>query len=226
MTETAKDQAFSANEASCITGVPLKQVHRIIDAGLLDRSEHDRKHSRTVRSHELQSLALAYEITGLLTHKGRERLVRKLLDHPDADSVRERCFSVDLASIRQKVLQGSLRLKIACKNVSLDPAVLAGTPCIKGTRIPVHDIADMLSNGDSVQAIAQAFPRLSHQDIEHAELYALAYPRRGRPRRTPLWRGQQQGPSITTTGITASSGPKPSAGAGGAGSRRAARRRV
>ena len=27
---------LTANEASCVTGVPLRQVHRIIDAGLLD----------------------------------------------------------------------------------------------------------------------------------------------------------------------------------------------
>ena len=199
MSETARNKEFSANEASCITGVPLKQVHRIIDAGLLGRSDRGNKHGRTLQPHELHGLTLAHEVTGLLTPKGRERLVRKLLDHPDVNSVREQCISADLTSIKEKVSHGGLRLKIASKNVSRDPAVLSGTPCIKGTRIPVHDIADMLSNGDSVQAIAQAFPQLTHSDIELAEFYARAYPRRGRPRSRPSWRRQQPAASVTTT---------------------------
>ena len=199
MSETARQQQFSANEASCITGVPLKQVHRIIDAGLLGRSERGSKHGRALRPHELHGLTLAHEVTGLLTPKGRERLVRKLLERPDANFVREHCISVDLAAIREKVAHGSLRLKTASRNVSRDPAILSGTPCIKGTRIPVHDIADMLSNGDTVQAIAQAFPQLSHSDIELAEFYARAYPRRGRPRNASPWRRQQPAASVTTT---------------------------
>lgn len=199
MSETARKQEFSANEASCITGVPLKRVHRIIDAGLLGRFERGSKHGRTLGFHELHGLTLAHEVTGLLTPKGRERLVRKLLERPDANSVRERCISVDLTAIREKVAHGGLRLKIASRNVSRDPAVLSGTPCIKGTRIPVHDIADMLSNGDTVQAIAQAFPQLSHSDIELAEFYARAYPRRGRPRNASPWRRQQPAASVTTT---------------------------
>lgn len=199
MSETARNQEFSANEAACITGVPLKQVHRLIDTGLLGRFERGSKHGRTLRPYELYGLTLAHEVTGLLTRKGRERLVRKLLERPDANLVREHCISVDLAAIREKVAHGGLRLKIASKNVSRDPAVLSGTPCIKGTRIPVHDIADMLSNGDSVQAIAHAFPQLSHSDIELAEFYAQAYPRRGRPRNTSPWRRQQPAASVTTT---------------------------
>ena len=31
---------LSANEAACVTGVPLKNVHRIIDTGLLGVPRH------------------------------------------------------------------------------------------------------------------------------------------------------------------------------------------
>ena len=59
---------------------------------------------------------------------------------------------------------------------------------MKGTRIPVHDIADMLANGDSVEAISKAYPQLSKTQIELAAFYAGAHPRQGRLRREPFWR--------------------------------------
>ena len=79
---------------------------------------------------------------------------------------------------------------VARNAVGRDPAVLSGTPCIKGTRIPAHDIAEMLANGDSVGAVHDAFPRITVEQIELAAFYARAYPRRGRPRRTPFWRSR------------------------------------
>ena len=46
-TGSTKD-SWSANEASCVTGVPLKQVHRIIDAGLLGDAAESRNGARVV----------------------------------------------------------------------------------------------------------------------------------------------------------------------------------
>ena len=198
MRTTDTGLVFSANEASCITGVPLKQVHRIIDAELLGSAAQGGKRSRAIHVHELVGLMFAHETADIFTLEGRRRLVRSLLDHPDDDSIHENHISVDVASMKEKVRYGCIRLKLACKDVSSDKAVLAGTPCIKGTRIPVHHIADMLSNGDSVQAICQAFPELPDRQIEHADLYARAYPRRGRPRQWPFWREQQPTASTTT----------------------------
>ncbi len=63
--------------------------------------------------------------------------------------------------------------------------MLGGTPVFKGTRIPVHDIADMLANGDGPAAIIKAFPQLDADRIRLATVYALAYPPRGRPRAKP-----------------------------------------
>ena len=67
-------------------------------------------------------------------------------------------------------------------------AVLGGTPCFRGTRIPVHDIAAMLANGDSVAALQAAYPGLTEAQIRAAPLYVAAYPRRGLRRKAPSWR--------------------------------------
>ena len=33
-------RTLTANEAACVTGVPLRQVHRIIDTGVLGSAAH------------------------------------------------------------------------------------------------------------------------------------------------------------------------------------------
>ena len=179
---------LSANEAACVTGVPLKQVHRIIDAGLLGVAERGDGRARAVDRDALVGLKLAHDTMDLLTLDGRRRLVRYLLDHPHAGMARERNVSVDLRAMKSEVRRGLSVLSSARDAVECDEAVLSGAPCFKGTRIPVHDIADMLTNGDSARAIHEAFPRLTKRKIELAAIYARAYPRRGRPRRVPAWR--------------------------------------
>ena len=188
--------ALSANEAACVTGVPLKQVHRIIDAGLLGRAGSGERRSRAVDRQALVGLKLAHDTRDLLTLDGRRRLVRHLLDHPEAGTARQRNVSVDVRAMRDEVRRGLAMLASIREEVERDGAVLSGAPCFKGTRIPVHDIADMRLNGDSVDAIREAFPQLSESQIELATFYARAYPRRGRPRREPFWRGRK--PEMTS----------------------------
>ena len=199
MSASTTHGTLSANEAACVTGVPLKQVHRIIDAGLLAAAASGAKRSRTLHHEGLVGLKLAHETTDLLTLDGRRRLVRYLLDHPHAATARERGVSVDVRTMKGEVRTGLSMLARARDVVECDKAVLSGTPCIKGTRIPVHDIADMLANGDSAGAIREAFPRLSQAQIELAAFYARAYPRRGRPRRKPFRRARHSCESIETT---------------------------
>ncbi len=74
--------------------------------------------------------------------------------------------------------------------VVIDPEVLSGKPCIAGTRIPAHDIADMVSNGDTVAAILDAYPSLTEELVRTACAYAQAHPR-AIARHEPPWRMAQ-----------------------------------
>ena len=199
MSATTPASSFSTNEAACVTGVPLKQVHRIIDSGVLEDAAQGGNRTRVVRRDGLVGLKMAHETTSILTLNGRRRLVRYLLDHPEAMTARERQVSVDVRSMKGDVRKGLSLLAKARETISCDDAVLSGTPCIEGTRIPAHDIADMLANGDSVKSIREAFLQLSEAQIELAAFYARAYPRRGRPRRIPFWRGREPAASSETT---------------------------
>ena len=184
-------QILSANEAACVTGVPLKQVHRIIDTGLLGSAADTRNGSRVILRGALVGLKLAHETADVLTLDGRRRLVRHLFDNPKAKVARDRSVSVDIRLMKSEVRSGLSSLARARRSITTDEAVLGGVACIKGTRIPAHDIADMLANGDDMRAIREAYPALVEEQVEAAVLYARAYPRRGRPRRGSFWRNRK-----------------------------------
>lgn len=55
--------------------------------------------------------------------------------------------------------------------ISIDPKVCFGKPCIKGTRIWVSLILDLLAEGTSTQEILQDYPHLAEEDIRASIAY-------------------------------------------------------
>ena len=49
--------------------------------------------------------------------------------------------------------------------ITIDPKVCHGEACIKGTRIPVHQILRMLAHGDTIEDLLQEYPSLTRDDI-------------------------------------------------------------
>ena len=49
--------------------------------------------------------------------------------------------------------------------ISIDPNICHGEACIKGTRIPVHQIVHMLANGDTFDELLAEFPPITREDI-------------------------------------------------------------
>ena len=70
-----------------------------------------------------------------------------------------------------------------------DPEILSGTPVIKGTRVPVYDVAAAVESGTSKDRILKSYPSLKDWQVELATVYARAVPPRGRPRRVSPARG-------------------------------------
>lgn len=53
-----------------------------------------------------------------------------------------------------------------------DARVCSGKPCIKGTRIPVHMILDLLATGESFEGVRKAYPNITDKDIRACLAYA------------------------------------------------------
>ena len=56
--------------------------------------------------------------------------------------------------------------------ISIDPNTCHGQACIRGTRMPVHQVVRMLANGDSVEDLVAEYPFLSREDIMASLDYA------------------------------------------------------
>ena len=56
--------------------------------------------------------------------------------------------------------------------ITSDPNILGGKKCIRGRRIPVSLVINLVANGMSVQEIVGEYPDLEPQDVEQALRYA------------------------------------------------------
>jgi uncharacterized protein (DUF433 family) len=63
-----------------------------------------------------------------------------------------------------------------CENwksrITIDPKVLAGKPVIRGTRMSVEFILDLLANGWTIEEILENYPQLEREDVIAALKYA------------------------------------------------------
>lgn len=58
------------------------------------------------------------------------------------------------------------------ERITIDPKQCGGRPCIRGMRIRVSDILDLLANGLSVDDIISEMPDLEAEDISAALRFA------------------------------------------------------
>jgi len=57
-------------------------------------------------------------------------------------------------------------------NITLDPAVMGGKPCIRGMRVTVGTVIGLLAAGRAHEQILEDYPYLTQQDILDALAYA------------------------------------------------------
>jgi len=56
--------------------------------------------------------------------------------------------------------------------ITIDPTVRSGKPCIRGLRITVYDILNMLASGMTYDEILEDYPKLTLNDIFASLQYA------------------------------------------------------
>ena len=73
------------------------------------------------------------------------------------------------------------------ERISIDHRVMAGVPCIAGTRIPVATIVGLVAEGQTIDEIIVDYPQLHADDVREALRYAAeAVRERELPLRTSL----------------------------------------
>ncbi len=58
------------------------------------------------------------------------------------------------------------------ERIEIDTKKLGGKPVIKGTRIPIYLIPEMLAEGMSIEDVLREYPELEEADVREAVRYA------------------------------------------------------
>ncbi|HMS56137.1 MAG TPA: DUF433 domain-containing protein [Fimbriimonadaceae bacterium] len=55
--------------------------------------------------------------------------------------------------------------------IHVDPAIMAGRACVKGTRITVTTLLGLLAEGQSIERVLELYPDISEADVRQAIAY-------------------------------------------------------
>ena len=203
MTAAPQNDAYTPSQVSAVTGLPLPAVHKAIEYKLVRPKRIREGHLVQRFLSRSQAVYLRMEAKGLrsLPLATRRQVARAIEQDPGIDAMFMSEGSVILIqckSARKEVETGLRRLADATRMVESDPEIMRGAPVYRGTRIPVHAIADMLSQGATVVEILKGYPALTREKVELAPMYVKAFPLRGRPvmrswaKRTPRRLSEQR----------------------------------
>jgi len=56
--------------------------------------------------------------------------------------------------------------------ITFNPRMMAGQACIRGMRVPVSLVLNLVANGKTVEEIIEDYPYLEAEDIQQSLLYA------------------------------------------------------
>ena len=65
-----------------------------------------------------------------------------------------------------------MQLKAPFDRITIEPGKMGGKPCIRGMRIRVQDVLEMLADGATAEEILIDFPYLEPDDLRAAIAYA------------------------------------------------------
>ncbi len=182
-------------EAAVVARVTLRDVNRVIDERILPEGFFSLDDGRRVAATACTLIAFYFDSARRLTAEERLFAIREVgsrLHQFDARvkaslveedwTVRDEFLTIDLNPFVRRTKERLERLTAARDIVISDPEVLGGVPIVRGTRVPVHDLAASIAAGTGLDRIVAAYPSLDAERIELAAIYAEANPARGRPK--------------------------------------------
>jgi uncharacterized protein (DUF433 family) len=178
-----KDRTFSVAEVCAIAGLSTAQVNNAVDElapiGIAEAGSG----TRAVQGRGLFAVKLTIDMASWnLTPEQRTTVITEALRARKASvDVPKTALSVRIDIYRKGVEAGLKALFEAEEAVSSSPAIMQGEPCLRGTRVPVYVIAG-LAKSCGRDDVKRTYSSLTEKQITLACTYAIAHPRRGRPK--------------------------------------------
>ena len=189
-------EMLKTTEAAVVSRVALRDVNRVIDEGILPEGFFTLDNGRYVLPTACTLIAFYFASARRLTSEERLYAIKAAEPHlrnvrlsglagllKEDWIVRDEFLTIDLAPFVRSTVERLDQLIAARNMVESSPDILSGTPVIRGTRVPVHDVAASVEAGHSTERILIGYPGLTVEKVELATIYAEANPARGRPRR-------------------------------------------
>jgi uncharacterized protein (DUF433 family) len=181
--------------AHCVPAPVDLLINSVINEGILPAEFLTSDDGRSVRAAACALISFYFESAGALTSEERlfvigvtvPRLCRSTSFAMAALlkedwTVRHEFLTIDLTPFVRGAVERLARPIVARNLVESSPEILGGMPVIRGTRVPVYDVAASVSAGIPVEDILDDYPSLDREKVELAAIFAEANPPRGRPR--------------------------------------------
>lgn len=174
---------LTRNEIAEISGVSLNAVNKALEQRV---AKARRSRGRTLlAADEAAALALLSELPISLSIK-LKREVRDWIVKRNPAKAEEfelsRALRIAMTANAADVAKRAFDyVRLREQYVEADPGRMGGTPVIRGTRVPVRTLAQLVEGGESPEALKEDYPHIPEEAYDIAVLWAKGNPRRGRP---------------------------------------------
>jgi uncharacterized protein (DUF433 family) len=196
--------AVTPVEAAWLTQLSPKTINATIDRGELKairKKGLTRKSARNLGPADVLYLMLRKDLAAALSAGAKRELYQRLTEIglevlPDWRApTAEQCdaeirlaggvIRIEIKSTCSRLANRWRALRNATQLIVSDPNIRGGEPVVRGTRVPVYMIADLVKQGADLQEILEDYPSLDAPMVDAALAYAQTNPKRGRPPKAP-----------------------------------------
>ena len=199
--EVAPTNLFTVHESHALTGVHPFLIAYLVDNGIVPAEASSTSNGITkldavgvsvvkfieIRSLSIFSMTYIKRTTRVFWRYARSNWHTLITDPSNAPEFYSKEFEFwehfeksRIDNLFRELASALMRLEWAKGKVVEDPNVRGGLPTIRGSRVSVYEIVDIL-NGDGMEICLDTFIALNAKDIEAADIYAKAIPRQSIP---------------------------------------------
>jgi uncharacterized protein (DUF433 family) len=175
----AKDYRLSIPEAAFVCGLGARTINGEIDARIISVGRAE----RTLEWADLLYLEATKEVRRHFAPELRKSLHKAIFKAVAAEETEAHFhhFVIRLDHLADELLGSFNKLEETIqRHIEECPQVLNGEPVLRGTRLAVRHLADLVKRGATSEELQEDY-EISAEQVEAALIYDRTHPRRGRP---------------------------------------------
>ena len=184
-------ETYSPAEVSAVTGASVRAIYKAIGERLPPGLSVQQERQHYLTRWGAVCFVIDQEMPKDVPVAVRRQLYTTIFNRQSSARVQHDrgilSYVVDVKTVADRVDRDFARYRDAMSLIVEDDAIQGGAATFRGTRILVHQIADLLAQGADQAELQADYPRLTPAMLAAAPIYARAHPRRGRPK-APAWR--------------------------------------